>query len=190
MVFDWSQQLRFYADWYSRELDRGNQITASLAVPLSLLSALGAGTAYFLNHRPEITVVTAGVFLFYVLLTLAAASLASATWYLYQTLFPSRAVFRTYKYLPLPRELEALRTQLQQRLVTAQDAPVPGDLRESADDFLRKELVTSIRECIDQNAVVNDLRSRTRFEGIRMTILAAVFLALSALPFFLLRLGD
>ncbi len=188
MVFDWKQQLQFYADWYNREHDRSDQITASLAIPVSLLTALGAGIAYLLNNRPGFSFAPLNVLAVYLLLLLTALFLGLAGWFLYRALFPRDASFKSYKFFPLPHEIRILREQIELRVQSKDGEGEPGDLtelRRAADEFYYRELIRRFEECIDHNAVVNQVRSRARYRGLQMTILAAGFLALSSLPFFL-----
>lgn len=135
----------FLKDRYGFELQRKEQLTTALALPVGVLGGLGSLLALMVRSFAFRSDTTSGIF---------AIAIAAAICSFFSCLVQlARAYHRqTYKYLPLLRELDE---KLEEWRGFYQEAGYAG----SEEDFFNHELRTHIIEAADRNTENNDGRS-------------------------------
>ena len=129
---------------HDRELDRKDKLTASVALPVSILAALGGAVAAMargFSYAPGALSNAFGI-----ALSVHIAATGFCLYWLARNYSGS-----TYVYLPRLRELEEARQDWQEFYEAAkQDGP--------DDDFFKHEFERRIIEVTDANAAANDAR--------------------------------
>ena len=140
---------KFLKDRYDYELQRKEQLTAALTLPVGVLGGLGSLLTVMvrtLAFRPDVTTVVFAVFM-----VVAVCSFFTC---LVQLI---RAYHRQkYKYLPLLKELDAKLHEWRQFYAEAGYAG-------AEQDFFNHDLRAAIIESADRNTENNDERSRLLF---------------------------
>ena len=146
---------------HDRELDRKDRLTAAVALPVSILAALGGAVATMargFSYGPGRLSIAFGI-----ALSIDVAATALCLYWLARNYTGS-----TYVYLPRLGELETARTEWAEFYEAAKQGG-------AEEDFFKHEFERRIIEATDANAATND--SRTAYIDRANQTLVAVLIA-------------
>lgn len=172
MKTDWGQpegplDLNFVKSRYDWELERKEKLTASLTLPVGILTALGGLMAVMARSFSYTTPSWTGAFLFLMSLTVAAFVVClvflAMGWH-----------HQDYEYLPLVGTLDLARAEF--------EAYYDGEPALAVEEFVAK-LRRAVIDAADTNTTCNDRRSKYLYKARRSLLALLMLTATVSVPY-------
>ncbi|MBI5216243.1 MAG: hypothetical protein HY960_10865 [Ignavibacteriae bacterium] len=161
----------FYKDMYEREIERTSELNERLTLPVSLVSAIGAGIYYlftqYLSFEFEIKNET---IFFYIFLSL---SVVCIIWAIFM-LIRSYVWKYNYYYLPYVSDLEEYFRELQEFYKDEN-----GITEKDYEEYLIRKLA----QATDHNTKLNEVKARNLLQAKRSIVFSLLLIIFALIPF-------
>lgn len=164
-------RLALFKEHYFFELDRKHKLTSACALPSGILTVLAGTVGFYLQGLADTSAKVSSIAVFFLLLALTA--LIPSIYFLIRAYHN-----HTYKYLRTPKEL----TEYHEKLLDFHSQT--GGSSEKADQEFDDYVLGSYGACCDHNTLINESRSMYLHSANTFMIAAAVFVLISAIPYF------